>query len=61
MAAAGIRPEKPRFHKAEPMACSVDDTATQPDQGQFIAVRPGHARMEATEEQNKESSSFTER
>jgi len=61
MAAAGIRPEKPRFRKAGPMACSVDDTATQPDPGQFLAVPLGHARIETTGEQNKESSSFTER
>ncbi len=61
MAAAGIRPEEPHFHEVGPMACSVDDTATQPDQGQFLAVRHGHARIKATGEQNKESSSFTER
>ncbi|MBC8719956.1 hypothetical protein [Ochrobactrum sp. Marseille-Q0166] len=43
------------------MACSVDDTATRPDQDHILAIRPGHARMEANEAQNKESSSFTER
>ncbi|WP_164865488.1 hypothetical protein [Agrobacterium sp. CNPSo 2736] len=53
--------EASRFRKAGPMACSVDDTATRPDQGHILAVRPGHDRMEANEAQNKESSSFTER
>ncbi|MND38607.1 hypothetical protein D3C80_293140 [compost metagenome] len=61
MAAAGIRPEKPRFRKAEPVACSVDGAATHPDQGQFLVARPGHARIEPAGEQNKELSSFTER
>ncbi|EGP55740.1 hypothetical protein Agau_L101137 [Agrobacterium tumefaciens F2] len=31
------------------------------DQGQLLVARPGHARIQATGEQNKESSSFTER
>ncbi|WP_407975888.1 hypothetical protein ACJKIH_11970 [Brucella pseudogrignonensis] len=43
------------------MACSVDDTATRPDQDHILAIRPGHARIGANEAQNKESSSFTER
>ncbi|WP_266064515.1 hypothetical protein [Brucella intermedia] len=56
-----IRPEKPRFHEAGRVACSIQGTATQPDQHQSLVVRLDKARIEPTGEQNKESSSFTER